>query len=100
MSDLKELTWPFWLLCTLCMFAVGLYVPFMDGAHELFVSRYCFTSISAGKALMITYLVAAFCSPPLGILVDKIGHKRYFIMICMIMYIIAQIILISIKQCA
>ena len=96
---MKELSWSFWLLATLCMFAIGLYVPFMDGANQLFITRYCFTTISAGKALMVTYIVAAFCSPPLGILIDKVGYKRYFIMTCMLIYTIAQIILISIKQC-
>lgn len=45
LKDLKKLTITFWLAVTLCMFAVGLYVPFLDGANKLFVERFCFTPV-------------------------------------------------------
>jgi nitrate/nitrite transporter NarK len=82
------------------MFAVGLYVPFLDGANKLFVERFCFTPVEAGRALMITYVVAAVFSAPLGILVDKIGYKRYFIMLCMLVFTIAQLIILVYPQCS
>lgn len=81
------------------MFAIGLYVPFMDGANNLFVKRFCFTPVGAGKALVVTYMVAAFFSPPLGYLIDKVGHKRYFIMMCMLIFTIGQFIFLFYPQC-
>lgn len=49
---------------------------------------------------MITYVVAAVFSAPLGILVDKIGYKRYFIMLCMLVFTIAQLIILVYPQCS
>lgn len=80
------------------MFAVGLYVPFLDGANKLFMERFGFTAVEAGRALMITYVVAAVFSAPLGILIDKIGYKRYFIMLCMLVFTIAQLIILVYPQ--
>jgi MFS family permease len=82
------------------MFAVALYVPFMDGANRLYQFRFCFTQVSSGKALVVTYVVAAAFSIPLGLLVDKIGYKRYFIMVAMGILTIAQIIILVYPQCS
>ena len=49
---------------------------------------------------MITYIVAAVFSAPLGILIDKIGYKRYFIMGCMGVFTLAQFIILVYPQCA
>jgi MFS family permease len=81
------------------MFAIGLYVPFMDGANNLFVKRFCFTPVGAGKALVVTYMVAVICSPPLGLIIDKVGHKRYFIMLCMVIFTVGQFIFLVYPQC-
>jgi MFS family permease len=81
------------------MFAVGLYVPFMDGANRLLVERFCFTPVSAGRALVITYLTAVFSSPLIGVIVDKVGYKRYFIIACLSIFTIAQLIFFVYPQC-
>ena len=81
------------------MFAVGLYVPFLDGANNLFIKRFCYSPVGAGHALVVTYLVAAIFSPPLGYLIDKIGYKRYFIMFCMLIFTIGQLVILVYPQC-
>lgn len=48
---------------------------------------------------MITYLVAAFSSPLIGLLVDKVGFKRYFIVACLFLFMLAQFILLVYPQC-
>jgi len=78
---------------------MSLYVAFMDNANRLFQKRFCFTQVTAGRALVLPYLVAVVCSAPLGILVDRVGHKRYFIIAGMAVYMIGQIILLSYPQC-
>lgn len=82
------------------MFGEGLYVPFMDGANKLFIERFCFTPVEAGKALMVTYIVAAVFSAPLGLLIDRVGYKRYFIMSCMALFALAQLLILLYPQCA
>lgn len=81
------------------MFAVALYVTFLDNANKLLQVRFCYTQPSAGRAIMITYIVAACFSAPLGILVDKIGYKRYFIIACMVIFTCAHLIILVYPQC-
>jgi MFS family permease len=82
------------------MFAVGLYVPFLDGANKLFEEKFCFSTVGAGKALMVTYIVAAAFSAPIGLLIDKFGYKRYFIMLCLFIFTVAQLIILLYPQCS
>lgn len=89
----------FWLIVVLCMFAVALYVCFLDNANKLLQTRFCYTNTSAGRAIMITYIVAAVCSAPLGFIVDKVGFKRYFTIVGMIIFTIAHLIILLYPQC-
>lgn len=82
------------------MFAVGLYIPFMDGANKLFIERFCYTPVEAGQALVVTYVISAVFSAPLGFLIDKFGYKRYLIIVCMLFFAIAQLIILVYPQCA
>lgn len=81
------------------MFAVALYVPFLDNANSLFQHRFCYSETSAGSTIMITYLVSAIFSAPLGFLVDRVGCKRYFIISSMVIFTIAQTIILFWPQC-
>lgn len=56
--------------------------------------------MTSGRALVITYLVAAILSAPLGLLIDKIGYKRYFIMLGMAIFTTAQLIILMYPQCS
>ena len=49
---------------------------------------------------MITYLVTSLVGFPLGILVDKIGMKRYLTMMGMCVFMTAHIIIYAFPQCA
>jgi len=81
------------------MFAVALYVPFLDGANRLYQIRFCFTQVTSGRALVVTYIVAALFSAPLGFLIDKVGFKRYFIMVAMGIFTVAQFFILVYPQC-
>lgn len=98
-SDVKLLRKEFWLIVTLCMFAIALYVPFLDNANKLLQVRFCYTQKSAGRAIMVTYLVAALFSAPLGLLVDYVGFKRYFIIVSMCIFTLAQSFILFFPQC-
>ncbi len=89
----------FWLIVVLCTFCIALYVTFLDNANKLLQVRFCYTQRSAGKAIMYTYIVAALFSAPLGLIVDKVGCKRYFIIAGMIIFTIAHLIILAFPQC-
>lgn len=55
--------------------------------------------MTSGKALMITYLVAVLCSAPLGMLLDRVGYKRYFIMFSFVVFLISQLLILFFPQC-
>lgn len=99
MKDLKKLTPTFWLLIVMCMFSVGNYVPFLDGANKFFVERFCFTPVTAGRALVVTYLTSAILSTPLGLLIDYFGHKRILITATLIVFTTAQLFFLFYPQC-
>ena len=83
----------------LCMFSIAQYVPFLDNVNVLLQVRFCFSQVSAGKNIMVTYLVTSLLGFPLGILVDKVGLKRYLSMIGMSLFMTAHIIIYIYPQC-
>ena len=96
---MKQLKGTFWLIIGLCSFAIGQYIPFLDNVNKLLQVRFCFSQVSAGKNIMITYLVTSLVGFPLGILVDKIGYKRYLTMAGMIVFMISHVIIYVFPQC-
>lgn len=81
------------------MFSLSLYIPFMDNANRMFQKRFCFTQVGAGKAVMLTYLVCVVASPPLGIAVDKVGKRRYWIVGTTFVYFCAHFIFLVYPSC-
>lgn len=82
------------------MFSMAQYVPFLDNANKLFQVRFCFSQVTAGKNITITYVVVAAFGLPIGLLVDKFGFKRYFIIAGMVIFAIGQAIILLTPQCA
>ncbi len=81
------------------MFAIAQYIPFLDNVNKLLQVRFCFSQITAGRNIMITYLVTSLVGFPLGIIVDRIGYKRYLTMIGMTLFMTAHIIIYVFPQC-
>lgn len=75
------------------------YIPFLDNANLLFQKRFCFTRTTAGEVVTITYLATALFSGPLGILVNKIGFRRYFIIAATLIFFAAHTIIWLYPQC-
>lgn len=69
------------------------YIPFLDNANRLFQRRFCFTQTSAGEVITITYIATAIFSGPLGILVNKVGYRRYFIIGATVVFLTAHSII-------
>lgn len=48
---------------------------------------------------MATYIISALISPIIGMIVDKVGAKRYFIFFSSAIFIIAHGIILILPQC-
>lgn len=75
------------------------YIPFLDNANLLFQTRFCFTRTSAGKVVTITYLATALFSAPLGLLVNHLGFRRYFVMVATLIFLTAHTLIWTFPQC-
>lgn len=89
----------YWLIASLCTIAMSMYVPFMDNVNRLFQKRFCFTQVSAGSVITITYIITGVVSIPLGLAVDTFGRRRYFIMATILVFTIAHFIILLYPQC-
>jgi MFS family permease len=71
----------------------------LDNANRYYQKRYCFTQVEAGEAVMYIYLSAIAFSLPLGLMVDKFGKRLYFFIGCLVVFLVAQIVYLSIPSC-
>lgn len=78
---------------------MSLWIPFLDNVNSLFIKRFCFTQITAGKFIAITYLTAAMTSIPVGLFVDKFGNRRMLAVVGLAIFVIAQLIMLAYPQC-
>lgn len=81
------------------MFAMGVYVSFLDNANRLFQIRFCFTQKTAGRQTMLIYIFAIVFSGPLGLIVDKFGKRRYFTMFGMLFFCLSHLLFLVYPQC-
>lgn len=82
------------------MFILGVYVPFLDDANDFFQKKFEFSSVQAGRVLMIPYLTSSnlqlliliivFMSLVIGRFVDRVGKRRYLILVTAGLYIISH----------
>lgn len=98
-SDLRELSSTFWIVSVLCTLTMTQYIPFLDNANRLYQKRFCFTQTTAGEVITITYIATALFSGPLGILVNKVGFRRFFIMGATFIFFIAHTLIWVYPQC-
>jgi MFS family permease len=78
---------------------MGMYIPFMDNVNRFYQKRFCFTQISAGKVITITYLMSGIVSLPIGFAVDKFGKRRALITMTMMIFLLAHVLILLYPQC-
>lgn len=87
------------MLVCLCGMVNAQYIPFLDNVNEMLQVRFCFSQITAGKNIMITYFVTSLIGFPMGIMADRLGYKRYFSIAGMFTLFIAHILILIYPQC-
>jgi len=75
------------------------YIPFLDNANRLFQKRFCYTQSSAGQVITVTYVATAIFSGPLGLIVNKVGYRRFFIIGATIIFFSAHTLIWLLPQC-
>lgn len=70
-----------------------MYIPFLDGANGLLQTRFKFSEEAAGQVIMVTYFSAALMSIPSGLIVDRIGMRRYISIFGTVLLLAVQLIL-------
>lgn len=91
-SDIKNLSFSFWILMSICMLTEGLFIPFLDNANNFYQIRFGFDSVSAGNILIIPYVLSSILSPLIGILIDRIGKRSKFIIFTAFFFFITHVI--------
>ena len=78
-GDLKKLNWSFWLLCLNCGLVNADVYCFNNIASKYFQDRFGYNSVEAGRIISITFLISGVLCPVVGVLLDKVGRRVYFI---------------------
>lgn len=86
-------------MAAICTSGMNLWIPFLDNVNKLFQVRFCFTQVSAGKAVALVYLTSVTTSIPLGMYVDHHGKRRLLTIIGLLVFLIAQVIFLLYPQC-
>ena len=78
---------------------IALWIPFMDNVNRLFQKRFCYSQISAGNVVTLSYLVAVGLCVPLGLIVDHFGKRRHLAVAGLMVFFLAQFIMLVYPQC-
>lgn len=76
------------------------YIPFLDNANRLFQKRFCYTQSSAGQVITVTYIATALFSGPLGLIVNRVGYRRFFIIGATFIFFTAHTLIWLLPQCS
>ncbi len=81
------------MVVLILMISVSLFVAFMDNANSYFVYRFGYTQVGAGRVTMLAYLATILSSPLLGLLADRVGHRKWLILAGCLCYLSCHLLL-------
>ncbi|TPX65495.1 hypothetical protein SpCBS45565_g05131 [Spizellomyces sp. 'palustris'] len=93
-SQLRGLSWSFWMLCLATIGLYGSSVPFFHICTDFFQQKwYPNDSQRAGMVMSIPDLVSAVGSPLCGLFIDRFGHRSTLLPISGVLVLITHAIL-------
>ncbi|CAD8168092.1 unnamed protein product [Paramecium octaurelia] len=92
LQEIREFPALYWYLTAICSLCLGIYISFMDDVSDYYQKKFQFKPVEAGKFITIPYIFSALLCPFIGYYIDKVGHRRFFLMITSFLFIIAQIL--------
>lgn len=99
MSDIYSFRLSFWLLTCSCVVTYMSVFPYIQICSDMLQTKYSFDSVEAGHLFGIPYLISAFTSPFLGLMIDKIGRRALIIIISSVILISAFLISMLLNPC-
>ncbi|CAD8205877.1 unnamed protein product [Paramecium octaurelia] len=97
LQEIRKFPILYWYLTAICTLCLGIYISFMDDVSDYYQKKFQFKPVEAGTFITIPYIFSAFLCPFIGYFIDKVGHRRFFLMITSFLFIIAQILFGSIQ---
>lgn len=104
--DLMRLPKLYWLCVLMCVSVYCGILPFNNIASAFFIqTRYSQLPLAeaqrlAGSAMSLLFLSSAIGTPPFGILVDKVGMRRHFLLFSAILLSLTYMMMFSINPVA
>lgn len=98
-SDIARFSKKFWLVVIVSMIIYICIQSFYNIASNFYQDRFQFTATETGLIFSITYFSASILSPIIGIFVDKVGKRTYFILLATVLIISAHLSYLLFDDC-
>lgn len=93
LTDAKNFSLSFWLICVICVTYYVSIFPFTAIASTFFQRKYDMSQKEANSVDGIIYIISAFISPVLGILVDYTGRNIFWVLVAILITQISHALL-------
>lgn len=93
LTDAKNFSLSFWLICIICVTYYVTIFPFTALGSTFFQRKYDMSQKEANSVDSIIYVISAFISPVLGILVDYTGRNLFWVLVAILITQVAHAML-------
>lgn len=80
-TDVKDFKFTFWLVAIVCVVYYIAIFPFIALGKVFFMKKYMLEASTANSINGLPYIISAFASPLLGLLVDKVGYNVFWVFV-------------------
>jgi nitrate/nitrite transporter NarK len=93
-KEIKMFGLDFWVTCVNCALVNADVYCFNNVASGYFQDRFGYNNIEAGRIISITFVISGVLCPFIGLLLDKIGRRIYFIMFSAVSITLSHVFLV------
>ncbi|XP_054714124.1 major facilitator superfamily domain-containing protein 1-like [Uloborus diversus] len=92
-KDIKDFPLTFWLISMVCVTYYAMIFPFIGLGTVFFARKYNLSQSEANLVDGIPYIISAFASPVLGLMVDKIGRNLLWVFVAVLLTLICHLLI-------
>lgn len=92
-KDIKDFPATFWLITVVCVTFYGAIFPFIGLGSVFFARKYSLDQTVANSVNSIVYIISAFASPILGLVVDKTGRNLLWVFVSVFLTLVCHILI-------
>eukprot|EP00096_Caligus_rogercresseyi_P009430 TRINITY_DN3206_c0_g1_i1.p1 TRINITY_DN3206_c0_g1~~TRINITY_DN3206_c0_g1_i1.p1 ORF type:complete len:494 (-),score=137.22 TRINITY_DN3206_c0_g1_i1:197-1678(-) len=93
LKDIATFPTNFWLLSIVCVTYYVTVFPFVSLAQVFLMKKYGLADQEANVLTGLVYLISAFASPILGLIIDKVGRNLTFVLTAILCTLVAHLLL-------